>query len=218
MAENPTLVDIIEAAFDAYDGRHWGPMPGKVVSAYDASDNTVDVLPMVRHPVEATDGSIVNEDFPIIPACQVAWMQIGAAAFTAPLNAGDFGLLVPLNASISSFLDTGNVSNPGDIRKNHIANCIFIPGLGPKSLKPQYAGDPDAVLEPGSVAPSLRLCGGATQPVALSNLVSSELAHIAAAITQIAAVLNAPGPVNGAPGTVTPYVPSSVAAARVKAL
>jgi hypothetical protein len=168
MAVTPTLADIIAAAQDARDGERAHVIPAKVAT-YDSAKNTVDCQVMVRRPVEGSDGSTVNEEWPVIPACPVIWSQTTGYALTFPINPGDFGMLLVLTYSASSFLDTGAVSDAGDIRHSHIANAVFLPGFGPKSTKPTYAGDPDVVLEPGSAG--IRLGGAATKKVALAELV-----------------------------------------------
>lgn len=57
--------------------------------------------------------------------------------------------------------------------------------------------------------------GDGAVALALAPLVAAELAKRDVAINQIATLLNAPGPVSGAPGTVTPPVAGEVAATLV---
>lgn len=169
MAITPTLADIITAALDARLAETWVALPGRVQS-YSSADNAADVLPMLRHPAEATDGSTVNEDLPVVPACPVLWPATAGGALTFPIVAGDYGMLLVLTHSASTFLDSGQVSDPGDVRRHHLANAVFLPGFGPKSAKPTYAGDPDVVLDSQTF---VRVGGGATDFAALAAKVNA---------------------------------------------
>lgn len=51
--------------------------------------------------------------------------------------------------------------------------------------------------------------GDGAQPLTSDPLLQAELTKLATAIAQCATLLNAPGPVNGAPGSVTPYEPGT---------
>ena len=77
--------------------------------------------------------------------------------------------------------------------------------------------DDDGIVLSGNVkVPGGMTMGGAgAVPLALATLVAAELAKRDASIVQIATLLNAPGPVSGAPGSVTPPVAGSVAATLV---
>lgn len=183
MALTPTLDEIIVAGLDAARAATWTCIPGKVLT-YDAADVTVDVLPMVRSPIERVDGSTLNEDLPVIPNCPILWAQTNSIAITFPIQPGDFGLLLVLQYSASQYLDTGQVSDPGDLRPHHLGNAVFLPGFGPKTSKPQYAGDPDVVIEPGSAM--VRLGGAATDFVALAAATNARLADLANAIATAA--------------------------------
>lgn len=210
MAVTPTLDQIIQAGVDSGMAEIYTALPVKVQS-FDSGNNTVDVIPMVRSPIERLDGSTLNEDLPVIPAVPVQWMQTNRFSFTFPIQPGDFGLILVQTFSDSSFLDTGAVSNPGDVRRNHIANCRFLPGYGPKSSKPQYAGDPDVVIEPG--ASMIRLGGGAANFAADASKVATELGKISAALSALIA------PAGGGTCTGNTYTaPGSVACTKVKVL
>lgn len=76
--------------------------------------------------------------------------------------------------------------------------------------------DASELIKVGPSATLVELAGGSAF-VALSTLVASELSSIATVVGVIAGILNTPGPVTGATGAVTPYVPGSVAATKVKA-
>jgi len=77
--------------------------------------------------------------------------------------------------------------------------------------------DDDGIVLSGNVkVPGGMTMGGAgAVPLALATLTATELAKLVTSVGQIAAILNAPGPVSGAPGAVTPYVAGSVAASLV---
>ncbi len=84
------------------------------------------------------------------------------------------------------------------------------------SFAPLASSKPTAVSIDATT--TISLGGAGAVKVAKAPLVASELSSIAVSIGQIAALLNAaPGPVLSAPGSVTPYVPGSVAATKVEA-
>lgn len=57
--------------------------------------------------------------------------------------------------------------------------------------------------------------GDGAQPVTLDPLLQAELAKVSTFAAQVGALLNTPGPVNGAPGSVSSYVPGTTAATLV---
>lgn len=61
------------------------------------------------------------------------------------------------------------------------------------------------VKVPGGVT----MGGDGAQPLTSDPLLQAELAKVAILSSQLAALLNTPGPVTGAPGAITPYVPSA---------
>lgn len=102
--------------------------PGQVQS-YDSSTQTVNVLPMVTRPLPTLDDTTVYEKLPVIPNCRVAFPRSKKFSITFPLEAGDEGLLLFTNWDIATWLNTGQVSDPIDLRLHHPGNALFLPGV-----------------------------------------------------------------------------------------
>lgn len=62
----------------------------------------------------------------------------------------------------------------------------------------------------------IELGGGSAQFLALASAVASNFSTVSTILAAIGALLNVPGPVAGAAGTVVPFVPASVATTKVK--
>jgi hypothetical protein len=77
--------------------------------------------------------------------------------------------------------------------------------------------DDDGITLSGNVkVPGGVTMGGAgAQPLTLDPLLQAELANIATSIGGCVTLLNAPGPVTGAPSSVTPYVPGATGTSLV---
>lgn len=206
MAYTPSLEEIITLAGDERMRSLFVALPGKVVSR-DLSDNTVDVEIQVRIPVLTDDDETAHEELPILPAVPVMFQMSGPFSITFPIAAGDTGLVLAMSYSISQWLDSGAVSNPGDTRISHISNAVFLPGLCPKADIPAAASVNALVLE----AAEVRVGAGASHLVALENLVANELTKIQAAFSSAAV------PGAGAVVYLSPYSPGPVACTKLKA-
>lgn len=98
----------------------------------------------------------------------------------------------------------------------------FIEGQPSMPVITHYAPTDDAAFLPVKVTvggPDVELGADGGSPVALAPAIQTWTTAATAALTAIAGVLNAPGVVHGAPGTVppTPDLDASVAATKVKA-
>jgi Phage protein Gp138 N-terminal domain len=210
---NPTLSQIIEAAIETSKQEHWSALSGTVHAVL--GQGVVDVIANSENPIPDELGNTQYESLPIIPNVRVLYPRSGSAAFTFPVKVGDSGLVVMLTLSDAEWRN-GQPGQPGDTRRDHLAFAVFIPGLFPDASPPQYADDPDVVIDSG--ASDIRLGGAATSFATADTNLQTELNKIAVSIGQIAALLNTAGPVVGAPGTVTPYIVASTACTKVKVL
>lgn len=196
MAYTPPLEEIIT---DALDGRLrdvFVALPAKVVSR-DLSDNTVDVEVQVRMPVpKLSDDSTDHETLPVLPAVPVLFTKAGPISITFPISSGDTGLLLVLSYSISQWLDSAQVSKPGDTRISHLSNAVFLPGLCPKAEIPAAAAVNALVLE----ADEVRVGAAATRELAWAHKVEEELSALKATLLTGTANLT-----TGAVTFATPY-------------
>ena len=102
-------------------------LPG-IVQSYDAASQTANVLPAVKRPLLASDGSVGDfESHPVVPNVPVAFPRSASFGAHWPLAAGDAVWLVFSELSAAEFLETGNESEPFDVGTHGIGSCIAIP-------------------------------------------------------------------------------------------
>jgi len=130
---NTVLAEIIAAALDSRaNGAHFA-LPGKVVS-YSASAQTATVRVGVRRAVPTdVEGTFTYENLPDITDVQVVWPRGNGQHFAPGLTAGDGVLLVICDLDPSTWIRTGAVSDPADLRKSDLAHAVCIPGFVPSA-------------------------------------------------------------------------------------
>jgi hypothetical protein len=123
----PTEEESIEEMIEHKLDQVHGPFLGRV-QRYDPVLQVADVVPLVRHAVHDPDGGITHEDFPVIPCCPVAWPGITGFFMAFDLRPGDIVVCLTMtNAYGHWWAGDGSVTDPGDLRRNHIANSIVLP-------------------------------------------------------------------------------------------
>ena len=123
----PTEAEFIEEQIEHHLDQVHGPFLGRV-QAYDRERGTVDVVPLVRHAVRDPDGGITHEDLPVIPCCPVAWPRAGGFFVAFALQPGDLVVCLTMTSAYGHWwAGNGSVADPGDLRRNHIANSIALP-------------------------------------------------------------------------------------------
>lgn len=107
--------------------------PGTVES-FDATNYTVDVKLGVLRPVPNWDGSVGYEEIPILPAVPVATFG-STRTFNRPdLQKGDVVWVIFAGISPAEFLETGDVSQPGDTSRFSLSGGLAIPITLPGKL------------------------------------------------------------------------------------
>lgn len=147
----PTERDILDAREEQMELRLFGPMPARVQS-YDADLQVADLVPLVRQQVPQPDGSYVMEELPVIPCVPVCFPRSGTAMVTLPIAPGDTGLVIVCGPAIGHWrVGDGDVTDPGDLRRFHLAHAVFLPvGLVPRSRALQRAGAAGTALSTGN--------------------------------------------------------------------
>lgn len=190
--------------------------PGRVQS-YDAATQTADVVPLIRQQVPQPDGSYALEELPVLPSVPVVWPRVGAWFLAMTLQPGDTVQLLCNTSAIGHWrTGTGDVTDPGDLRRQHLAHAVALPGLYTRGKALAHAPSGDTGLVLGSDASGARVAmltngtlrvtqgtatvleidtagvvhlgGAAGELVALSNLVTSQLTALKAAINGAAVV------------------------------
>jgi hypothetical protein len=176
MSAEPTLVEIIRTAISSRLMDLHVALPGRVES-YDETTQTAEVLPMIRRAIPDELGEIQHEALPKIPNVPILFPRGSGDSFslTWPLASGDFVLLVFNSWATGQWRETGDVSDPVDLRKHGLGSPVAIPGIAPKTGS--IPTDPAAMVVEGS---EVKVGASATSYVALNDLVMAELTAISA--------------------------------------
>lgn len=129
-----------------------GPMPGRVQS-YDPATQTADIVPLVRKQVVQPDGEYTFEALPVLPSVPVCHWRAGGAMLSLPIAEGTYGLVIVCAPAIGHWrVGNGDVTDPGDLRRHHMAHAVFLPcGMVPRSEALESTG---AAGEDGSGKPT----------------------------------------------------------------
>lgn len=188
--DTPDSAEVFRAAFDARMGNVHVAGFAKVTS-YDAAARTANVKVGWKRAVPTdTEGEFATEEIPDLPALPVIHFGGAAAHLRVPLAAGDTVLVVVCDTDQATWLRTGEVSDPGDLRRFHLSHACCIPWA--KSVGP---GARDLKVANAEV-------GGTTDAAALADKVATELNLIAAALDTLAAAIPATNSYTAAANTV----------------
>ena len=142
----PTELDGERARREVHELEQHVAIPGRV-ERYDAATQAADVLPLVRHPVPQPDGSYALEDLPVVPSVPVIFPRVGRMFVSLPVSVGDTVQLLVNTAAIRHWrAGSGDVTDPGDLRRQHLAHAVAIPGLYARSAALGHASATDLVL------------------------------------------------------------------------
>lgn len=137
----PAARDVLDAREEQFELRMDTAFPGRVQS-YDADLQVADIVPLVRKQVPQPDGSHVMEDLPVLPCTPVCFPRMGGWFLSFPVAPGDTGLVIVCSGAIGHWrVGSGDITDPGDLRRQHIAHSIFLPmGLVPRARKLTQTG------------------------------------------------------------------------------
>jgi hypothetical protein len=190
--------------------------PGRV-QEYHADTQTADIVPLIRQQVPQPDGSYALEELPVLPSVPVVWPRVGAWFLAMALAPGDTVQLLCNTSAIGHWrTGTGDVTDPGDLRRQHLAHAVALPGLYTRGKALAHAPSGDTGLVLGSdtsgarvaflangtmrvtqgdatvlevdTAGVVHLGGAAGEFVALANLVTTQLMALKTAINGAAVV------------------------------
>lgn len=172
MAGDPTLAEVIREAISSRLLDVHTALPGRV-RTYDRAKQVADIEVMILHPAPMADGDIELETYPVIPNVPVGWMRGGGYSLQFPLNKGDSVWLIFSEACMAHWRVSGQVSEPGDLRRHDLSYPIAIPCCAPDADALTAIGADEAVID----GPTLvRLGGSSSQFLAVASLVLAELA------------------------------------------
>ncbi len=154
-------------------------IPG-VVTAYDSATQRADVRPAIRHAYRDADGSVAQEQHPIIPGCPVLFPASSSGGFSIawPLSPGDEVLVLVAERSIDEWQAEGNTDTvPQDLRRFALSDAMVLP-VSTRGAADTASG---AIVVQGS---EVRLgSSSASQAVALGPVVDAQLTSLEAALT-----------------------------------
>lgn len=125
----PTERDLADAREEQFELRHHVAYPGRVQS-YDPATQTADVVPLIRQQVPQPDGSYVMEELPVVPSVPVIFQRTAEWGISFAIQPGDTVQLLVNTSAIGHWrVGSGDVTDPGDLRRQHLAHAVAIPGL-----------------------------------------------------------------------------------------
>jgi hypothetical protein len=212
---SPEIESLIAAAIESYLDNIHVSLPG-IVQSYDAATQTATVKPAVKRPIMNEDDLIVFEEYAPIQNVPVEFPGAASLSFHFALAKGDSVLLVWQDFSIATWRKTGQVSEPGDVRKHGPSYPVARPWMRP-SGGPGPDVD-DSIGIPGGLrihfSSSAVAVGNGSDFVAMAAKVD---ARIGALETYVGALVL---PVSGAsagPPVVPPTPGTSTASSNLKA-
>lgn len=126
--------------------------PGRVQS-YDAATQTADIIPLIRQQVPQPDGSYALEELPVLPSVPVVWWRVRGWFMALKLEPGDTVQLLVNSSAIGHWrAGDGAVCDPGDLRRQHLAHAVAIPGLYTRGEALEHAPSGDDALVMGADA------------------------------------------------------------------
>jgi hypothetical protein len=158
--------------------------PAKVES-YNASTQTVDVVPCLNRALPDGAGNMVSETLPKLGGVKVCFPRCGGFFVSLPIQAGDYVLVVCSERNIGNWRATGNQGDPGDLGMHTLDGAVAIPGVFPDS-KALTSADATNMVIGSDTAPGARIAitpsgvevGGNSDFVALAAKVMTELQAI----------------------------------------
>lgn len=99
------------------------------VQSYDATNQTVDCIPLVRNWFPHGDGSIEHEELPVLPCVPVAFPRAAGHFIAFPLSEGDHVLVVFCELAIGHWWAStgGDITDPGDLARHSLSHGVAIP-------------------------------------------------------------------------------------------
>lgn len=154
----PTNADVIRSLIEQHAGEAFVALPG-MIQSYDPATQRADVVVCVRNPYPDPEGSgsLLREDFPVVPHVKVLWPRMGSWFLAMSVQPGDKVQLLVNTLTIEDWAaGDGSVADVGDTRRQHLAHAVALIGMEINSKALAHAPpfvpptDPDACTTLGS--------------------------------------------------------------------
>ncbi len=119
-------LEAVRAALDGFQRRVWTALPG-IVTAYDATDNTVSVQPALKVNVMNAAGVVQATTLPLLVKCPVVFPGGGGYTLTFPIAAGDEVLVVFASRCIDAWWQSGGVQAQIELRAHDLSDGFAVP-------------------------------------------------------------------------------------------
>lgn len=183
MIKTPTLAQLLKAAIENRLLDVHTALIAKVES-YDAAKQQVNVAPLLKRCVETLDGSITEEELPLLCDVPVMFPRAGGYFISFPIQPGDFVQLIFNEVSISDWLNNTR-SEKASVERFTLDGAIAIPGVFPESQplngahKENFVAGKDSGPQLHIDISKIRLGSAqANEALALANKVETELRKI----------------------------------------
>lgn len=129
-SRNPTLAEVMATWADSISKRIRVCMPVQVQS-YDAGTQQVSVQPQIEDDWYDQNSELQSDVLPIISNVPVQFHRGGALRITFPIQAGDTGVILCSDRSLDQWLalQTPTSQPSDDLRRHHIQDAIYVPGV-----------------------------------------------------------------------------------------
>jgi hypothetical protein len=219
--EEVDLLDILDVHKEQILDSIYTWRPGKVI-AFDSSTSRARVQPMVPRVRFDAQGNKTIEQLPEISDVPVIYQRSGDVAIVFPLKQGDGVILLSSDVAIGTWRETGQATDPGDVRRHSLSHVVAIPGVFPDADASDQLVANALVLSAPTVVLGDKL---ASDYVALASKVTAALTTMVAtfnAHTHTVPTATPLPPATAIPPTTPPTTPmsapASVAATKVKGI
>jgi hypothetical protein len=238
MTIEPTWAEVIREAIESRLIDVHTALPGRVKpGTYDSATQTADIILQVNRQIQADDDSIISEKLPVLPSVKIGFFKAGDFSITFPIQDNNPVFVIFSEVSLDMWRGSGDVVDPGDIRRHSLTGGVAIPILYPDSevVTGSKIGDDLIIGEKGDTRIHIKP-GGACEVtengeptahdwVAMAGLVLSELQDVKTDFANLLTSINThTHPVSGAatgtptpPVAHTPHTPASVESSNLKA-
>jgi hypothetical protein len=203
----PTLTEVIDIAFDSLL-KDLHTCTGGVIDRFYPGKMCADINLANKQVYKNSKGELVSETVPILANVPAGFHSGGNLTMTFPVQKGDTCMVVFSEDDLNAFRANGKKGNtPGLIQRFTFSSSFFIPMKVKNQTYSPTAYDSSSVVISGSGAPPA--------PVALANLVDTNLQAILANLTALNSYVN-----GLAPGSIVPpnvYIVTPVASSKLKA-
>lgn len=102
-------------------------VPG-IITAFDATEQTVTVQPALRERVTRQDGTQEWLQLPLLLDVPICLPRAGGFALTIPIKSGDECLVIFSDMCIDAWFSNGNIQNQVELRRHDLSDAFAIIG------------------------------------------------------------------------------------------